>query len=347
MKRKFVGGILALCLALSVAGCGRSSEEQQAASYYQNELGLDKEDAEELAHEIYGEDEEEPGASITEEGPEETVIEPLPELVNSEWYDRKVQIYDMVFSYDYCMTEEDIKKIVEGSAYNVELPEEFDENGEVCLRNLMVNGNLEAQFWKSNLSLTDLGQYGWFNDGDYYSVSYGFRDSTCWYDKASVEFKNLQTRDDVLAYLAANGFVEVEKEQATYAGEHNFVKGYVEIYPDETPIEYADVPHYYCKGAQSITFFRSHKLGETDQEFERGRYPTRYYSGAHLNLVNYVTFEFDTDGTIASRTYSGINAHANYMEDANSDNYPGLYIPGLYSQSSFTRKFMVMGEQID
>lgn len=66
-RRKFVCGMFALCLALSVVGCGKGSEERQAADYYQNELGFDKEDAEELAHELYGEDEEEP--SVTEEAP--------------------------------------------------------------------------------------------------------------------------------------------------------------------------------------------------------------------------------------------------------------------------------------
>ena len=58
-KRKLAGGIVALCLALSVAGCGKSSEEKQAANYYQKELGLDKEEAEDLAHELYGKDKEE------------------------------------------------------------------------------------------------------------------------------------------------------------------------------------------------------------------------------------------------------------------------------------------------
>ncbi|MCM1112440.1 MAG: hypothetical protein NC399_04235 [Muribaculum sp.] len=41
-KRKFVCGISALCIALSVSGCGKSSEERQAVDYYKNELGLDQ-----------------------------------------------------------------------------------------------------------------------------------------------------------------------------------------------------------------------------------------------------------------------------------------------------------------
>ena len=330
MKRKFVCGIVALCLALSVAGCGKSSEERQAVNYYQNELGLDKEDAEELAHAIYGEDEEESGVteeetSVTEEVPEETVVEPLPELVNSEWYERKVQIYDMVFDNDWHLTEEDIRKIVEGSAYDVVLIEGFDANGEVCPRTLEVNGELVAYLVKLN----------WSSSSDDNLEKYGFMDEECWYeisyiagncyDKESVEFKDFQTRDDVLAYLAANGFVEVEKEQATYAGRHGFVNASVNIYPDETSVEYADVPHYYCNGAQSITFFRIRKLGETDQEFEYGYY-TRHYSGAHLNVVNSVTFEFDIDGTIVSK--------------------PGL--PGPFNEQPWNiGMFTILGDRID
>ena len=38
--------------------------------------GLTRGNAEELAHELYGEDEEEP--SVTEKVPMETVVEPLP-----------------------------------------------------------------------------------------------------------------------------------------------------------------------------------------------------------------------------------------------------------------------------
>lgn len=341
-KRNFVCGV-ALCLALSVAGCGKSSEEQQAVNYYQDELGLDREEAEELAHDIYGEDEEEP--SVTEETPEEIVVEPLPELVNSEWYERKLQIYDMVFDNYEDITEEDIRKTVEGSSYDVELEEGFDENGEICIKSLMLDGKRLAQIWKRNwTSDDDLVKYGLRNEGYSYWIGYGpAYEESIWYDKASVEFKDFQTRDDVLAYLTENGFVEVEKEQATYAG-FKTLYGMGKVYPDERPVEYADVPHYYCNGVQSITLFRSHKLGETDHVFEVVAYPTHYYSGAHLNVVNYATFEFDTDGTIVSREFSQF---AHYNDAADLSEAPGLYIPGLYDQSSFTREFMIMGEEID
>lgn len=341
-KRRFVCGI-ALCLALSVAGCGKSSEEKQAAKYYQDELGLDKEDADALAHELYGKDEEAPGVPEggSQEVPQKSEVEPLPELVNSEWYDQKGQIYDMIFCFDqcYCMTEEDIRRIVDGSAYDVELQEGFDENGEVRLQYLMVNGEHVAQLQKGNPNhYLDLGEYEWFDDGDYYRVSCLSDTPGRRYDKASIEFENLKTRDDVLAYLAENGFVEVEKNQSPYAYESvSSSRGAI------LPNEFTDAPHYYCKGAQSITFYRIHKLDETDEVIE-GR-----YSGAHLNLVNCVTFKFNTDGTVDVPTNLDSIPYYAYWEVANpyGGDYPGWYLPGVYTLDHFTWKVMVVGEQIN
>ena len=317
MKRKFLYGI-ALCLALSVAGCGKSSEEQQAANYYQNELGLDKEDAEELAHELYGEDEDEPmeEPSIAEEGPEEIVVEPLPELVNSEWFDFKVQIYDMVFDNYSDMTEEVIRKIVEGSAYDVELTEGFDSEGNISINSIEIDGKCVAilQRRRPNNVGAEVAraalQSGLLNDGLYYVFSYGpFSTENTWYDKKSIEFEDLKTREDVLAYLNENGFAEVEDTRQTpyytsmtmwdkYDGREIDSENIYDITPDFDNYEFADVPHYYCQGAQSISFYRIHKVSETDQVVWISQY--REHSGAHLNYVYSVTFEFDTDGTILS-----------------------------------------------
>jgi len=296
-KRKFVCGISALCLALSVAGCGKGSEEQ-AANYYQNELGLDKEEAEELSHELNGEDKE--VFIVTEEGPEKTAVEPLPELVNSEWYERKVQIYDMVFTNDKSMTEEDIRKIVEGSTYDVELTERL-YNGNVYL-DLRVNGIYSACFEKVNRR-DDLIEDGLVNDGNYYSISYGNYEGLpyrVWYDKARIEFEDIKTRDDVLAYLAKNGFVEVESSQSPYRSDGFNTK----IYPNQTSVEFADIPHYYSVGEECIKFYRIYKLSETDQEMEkRDTFPWLLYSGAHINLVNVVKFSFNTNGDICDKPH--------------------------------------------
>lgn len=346
LRRKFVGGIFALCLVLSVAGCGKSSEEKQAADYYQNELGLDKDMAEELAHELYGMGEEEP--DVTEEVPKEAVVEPLPELVNSAWYECKVQICDMLFNCAH-MTEEDIRKMVEGSAYDVELKEGFDENGDVCLTGFLVDGIWGVELKKVNygsggsdtgsfFDLQPYGEYELLNSGSYYTIDHFYNESreyddddwTCY--QASIEFEDLdlKTRDDVLAYLSENGFVEVEKEQAPYE-KHGIGRSSF-IWPDDEGAEFADVPHYCCTGVQSINIYRIHKLGETDQMIEYG---LNTYSGAHLNLVNCVTFSFDTDGTLAS-----IDIGRGYEGD-----YLNPYILGKYPVD--TREVEIIGKKID
>lgn len=331
MKRNFLCGIV-LCLALSMAGCVKNSEEQQAANYYQNELGLDKEEAEELAHELYGNDDEDTdiadGSNLSDGQMGGIVVEPLPELLNSEWYDFKVQIYDMVFDNYSDMTEEDIRKIVEGSAYNVELMEGFDSEGNISFNGLEIDGNCVAILQKSSSpSLNWLVGRGFvdspelFNNEYYYDFSYGaFSTENTWYDKKtieSIEFMDLKTRDGVLAYLAENGFVELEASSGPYywmaSGQNTWFHG-SNIYSDNITkidsidaqagnydIDIADVPHYTCKGAQSITLYRSHKISETDNQVVADGIK---YSSAHLNYVNSVTFEFDTDGTIISISWN-------------------------------------------
>lgn len=343
-KRRFVCGMLALCLALSVAGCGKTSEEKQAANYYQKELGLDKDEAEELAHELYGKDEDEEKPNATQ-APEETVIEPLPELVNSEWWECKLQIYDMVFKYRN-MTEEDIRKIVAGSAYNTELMETFDKNGNVEIDSLWVDGDMVVDFRKNlRYDISEqyiIENYGLSSDVDYYLIGFnGYATDAYRYEKKPMEFGNLKTRSDVLAYLAENGFVEVEKEQLTYAYRPNVFDG-VEVFSTlYRPVEYADVPHYYCKGAQSITIYWIHKLDETDQVIEREGH---HYSGAHANLVCYVTFTFNTDGTIEYKDMS----YSDYYKQADADEaFPGWYLPDLYRVDDTIRAFEILGEQID
>ena len=291
MKRKFVCGIV-LCLAFALAGCG-NSKEKQAVNYYQNELGLDREDAEELANELYGDDDEDD--YIADAEPAEVVVEPLPEFLNSEWYDEKIQIYDMVFSNNWSMTAEDVRKIVDGSEYNAELTETFDKNGEVCLEYLMVDGKVVSEFTHCYNEYIysvydDFVKSGLVDGGDYYIVQrfIAGNENVC-YDKASVEFADLETRDDVLAYLAANGFVEVETYQA--CGTTDFAI----FIPESSNAEFADTPHYTSNGAQSITLSRMRTISETDEDVP---YNTMRYSGGHLNLVDGVKFDFNTDGTI-------------------------------------------------
>lgn len=301
MKRKIVCGI-ALCLALSTVGCGKS-QEQQAADYYQNELGLSEDEANDLAHELYGGDNE--PDTVEEEGP--IVIEPLPELLDSQWYEGKVQIYDMVFSNDMFMTAEDVRRIVEASEYEVELVEDFDKDGNVVPEAIELDGKrisiLTNTRGFSNWSeANDMVAYGMLEEGEYCMVV-GYANDYI-YNKESTEFVDLQTRDDVLAYLSASGIAEVSEEQAVYGSFDNiyFVTSlnFDYVYPNESDTTYANTPHYTTHGAQSITLYRVHELGETDQVMEHeGAYHHETYDGAVLNLVNCVVFEFNADGTVS------------------------------------------------
>lgn len=303
-KKKFVCGI-ALCLALSVAGCGKDSKEQQAANYYQNQLGMDKEDAQDLAHELYGDNDE--VGSPYEEAPGNTEVEPLPEFLNSEWYEQKVQIYDMIFSNDMHMTEADIRAAVEGSSFDVELREGFDNDGNIVPLHLYINGELRANFVKNRytsgyrkgtydaeaVNIDNLVNAGLVDSEDFYMIIYGdyypgpnIYSPGIWYDKGSTEFANLKTRDDVLAYLTENSFVEVEQEEKPGFSDHS------ELGRQPWNKEFADTSHYVIKGMQSVELYRVHRLSETDQVVDK------YWSGGHLNLVNCVTFYFNTDGTV-------------------------------------------------
>ena len=308
MKRKIVCGI-ALCLALSTVGCGKS-QEQQAADYYQNELGLSEDEANDLAHELYGGDNE--PDTVEEEGP--IVIEPLPELLDSQWYEGKVQIYDMVFSNDMFMTAEDVRRIVEASEYEVELVEDFDKDGNVVPGSIELDGKrisflTDTRGFSNWSEANDMVAYGMLEEGEYCMVVVmGYADYI--YSKESTEFVDLQTREDVLAYLSANGIAEVSEEQAAYgsfsfySSSHTGALNFDYVYPNESDTTYANTPHYTTHGAQSITLYRIHELGETDQVMEHsGYYNHETYNGAVLNLVNCVTFEFGADGTVADITW--------------------------------------------
>ena len=50
---------------------------------------LHKNREEELARKLYGEENE---PDVTEEEPEVVVVDPLPELISSEWYEQKIQV---------------------------------------------------------------------------------------------------------------------------------------------------------------------------------------------------------------------------------------------------------------
>lgn len=127
MKGRLICIALSFALVAVLTGCGNSitKDKKQDAKYYEEKLEFDKEEKK------LGFDKE-----------EEKLIEPLPELVNSEWYENKVQIYDMVFTNDGSMTDEDIRRIVASSEYDVVLGEGFDSKGNVIIKSISIDDNV-------------------------------------------------------------------------------------------------------------------------------------------------------------------------------------------------------------
>lgn len=117
MKRKtlitMVGTVGTMALLMAVSGCGQKSKAEQAAEYYQEEFGMTKEEAEQLANEfddagLY--DLEETGNQKSEsqksDQQENTfkLFDVMPEIENSKIGDGIVQVNDVLLHDDGTMT---------------------------------------------------------------------------------------------------------------------------------------------------------------------------------------------------------------------------------------------------
>lgn len=101
MKRKILIVSLAL-ICFMMVGCGKKDE---LADYYENELGIDREDAEELADEFAEMNyDEEDYAYEEEEASAVTLVSPSDEIVNSKITDMLVQVNNVVIPLDGTMT---------------------------------------------------------------------------------------------------------------------------------------------------------------------------------------------------------------------------------------------------
>ena len=98
MKKRILAAVLGIAAVMAVSACGKS-EKEQAKEYYQEELGLTEEEAEEIADFVYSE-ETTPTEAPEEEVPEEKELEHFP--LSSEWKDYSisdgvVQIDDTIY----------------------------------------------------------------------------------------------------------------------------------------------------------------------------------------------------------------------------------------------------------
>lgn len=102
MKRKLIYAALLITCVVGLSACGKS-EAEQAADYYENELGMNKEDAEELADYIHGdkEDAKKPAGETGNAGE----IEVSSEILSAERYCDKVQIGNKVYEFPLNVSE--------------------------------------------------------------------------------------------------------------------------------------------------------------------------------------------------------------------------------------------------
>lgn len=148
MKRKIFYAVLLSCCVLGLSACAKS-EAEQAADYYQEELGMNQEDAEELADYIYGDDSE----VISEEAEDVTTeVVATDEILSAEKYSNKVQIGNTVYEFPIRVSE-----LVASGELQVQGPEHkpeininsFVEPGKEQLFNLVGN-NIDLMFRARN-----------------------------------------------------------------------------------------------------------------------------------------------------------------------------------------------------
>lgn len=111
MKKRILAAVLGIVAVMAVSACGKS-EKEQAKEYYQEELGLTEEEAEEIADFVYNE-ETTPTEAPEEEVPEEVELEHFP--LSPEWKDYTIsdgvfQIDDTVY-YNHMLVSDFIDRV--------------------------------------------------------------------------------------------------------------------------------------------------------------------------------------------------------------------------------------------
>lgn len=115
MKKKLVFLLMALTVASTAVACGKS-EKQKAAENLQEELGLTKDDANELAELFYGDDSDYAQEEVEEEKVGFELVEPKQEIINSKLSDPIVQIQNSIIRFDGSMTVKEVcDKVAEES----------------------------------------------------------------------------------------------------------------------------------------------------------------------------------------------------------------------------------------
>lgn len=238
MKRKRIAILLSICfIVCSITACGKSKEIKEAEKYYQEELGMDKESAEELAADWYDNEaaaqeaaEKEDAEELEEETEEEIVqFELDPKMEEVDPGAGYVQLDDMVFRMDGTMTLKECLDIVDGSSLASELEYHYNDekkispgshetldverDGRVFIEILYYNpeeydimddeANKEHTYMVNDCIVCGVHPMSsWSGEKDF---DYWLPGGICLTDSS-------MSREDLVAQLEAAGYVEAEKE---------------------------------------------------------------------------------------------------------------------------------------
>ncbi|MGN0316990.1 MAG: hypothetical protein ACI4E1_03535 [Lachnospira sp.] len=262
MKRKILIVSLALVCFMMV-GCGKKDE---LADYYENELGIDREDAEELADEFAEMNYDEEDYTYEEEASSPiTLVSPSDEIVNSKITDMLVQVNNVVIPLDGTMTMQacfdalqadfgntlsldkntlsiEKGKILEGlvDPKNLDYANVIDENENVicCLRYYNATNQTAKVSDCLVVDVNDPGRYEIYSLNFFYSGNICAGTSFNVYDdireleeyKQRLEEYPLLTYDTVPAYLETQDYPNVVFEKNSY------YVGYKAYYYETNPI---------------------------------------------------------------------------------------------------------------
>ena len=150
MNKKINVLLCTMLLLFSLVGCGKNenTEVTQAQEYYENELGMDADEARELAEDLFGDEDTTNLISSSEttdnedeiEESETILVNPSQEIVNSSFIDPIMQVGNAIIHFDEDYTLEEFMDLL---------------NADSGFSNLIYSGSGSKNSYKENIITAD------------------------------------------------------------------------------------------------------------------------------------------------------------------------------------------------
>lgn len=311
MKKKLKTLLLTSVLGVMVfglTGCGQekvNNEMEEAVQYYEN-LGIGKEDAEDLAEAIVGNGNA--NNNVSEESSDNAaestlpVVDILPEIANGTMNDYVAQFFDMLFRCDLTMTPEEVKKVIDDSDFDFTYEEEWCESGTHAIINRIYLNEKEA------LDLL------WFNSEapDYEEYPFSQVKQGCFLSGVMLPRKQVQIPntmllevvydDEMLKNFHVPGVIDV----STYFTNRDDVLAFAKelgcVESTEDLYSYGGIESLYNNSPQKVSIYWVEKILENNERVkyldEYKPWEERYCQGVSEYRSFYISFNFKPDGTM-------------------------------------------------